>query len=394
MAAALGAPIPFLDKLSPGMMPEAIAQDFAEGNLPGKRGVRVLADRPVNAETPVTLLDDDITSNERHFVRNNGLVPERALTRDLTGWTLTIDGEVRNPRQFTLGELKSSFRVYERNLVLECGGNGRAGYNPPTQGNQWTLGAVGCARYTGVLLKDVLSSPGLKTSAVYIGYYGEDPHLSRDPKKQAISRGVPIAKAMDGHCMLVWDMNGQPLPPLHGFPLRLICPGWPASTGGKWLNRIWVRNQVHDGEKMTGGSYRMPRHPIAPGSEVKPEDLDIIEEMPVKSIITTPGTGIETPQARALALRGHAWSGHGEVKAMHVSIDFGATWLPARLKKPVNAYAWQRWEADVKFPTQGYYEVWARATDTKGNMQPMVVPGWNPHGYLNNAMQRIAIKAV
>ncbi len=392
LAAALGAPIPFAGKLLPGMFPEAIAQDFAEGALTGKLGVRVLSDRPVNAETPVTLLDDDITSNERHFVRNNGLVPERAINRDLTGWSLTIDGEVRTPQQLTLGDLKGRFRVHERALVLECGGNGRAGYNPPAKGNQWTLGAVGCAKYTGVLLKDVLNAAGVKSSAVFVAYYGEDPHLSRDPSKQAISRGVPLAKAMDGHCMLAWDMNGHPLPPLHGFPLRLVCPGWAASTSGKWLTRLWVRDQVHDGEKMTGTSYRMPRHPVAPGTEVNPNAMDIIEEMPVKSIITSPGTGIVTSVHAALPLRGHAWSGHGDVKAMHVSIDFGSTWQPARLRKPVNPYAWQRWEVDVRFPSAGYYEVWARATDVKGQMQPMVVPGWNPGGYLNNAMQRIAVK--
>jgi DMSO/TMAO reductase YedYZ molybdopterin-dependent catalytic subunit len=392
LVAALGAPVPFIDQLAPGIMPEALAQEV--GGIKGKRGVRVMNDRPVNAETPVTLLDDDITPNERHFVRNNGIVPDRAWKQDLRGWSLQIDGEVRRELKFSMSELKSCFKKVKKALLIECGGNGRAGYNPPAKGNQWTLGAVGCAEYEGVRLRDVLDAAGVKDSAVYIGYYGEDLHLSRDPDKEPISRGVPIAKALDEHTILAWQMNGEPLPAYHGFPLRLICPGWPASTGGKWLKRIWVRDQVHDGTKMTGTAYRVPRHPVAPGTVVPDEDMEIIHEMPVKSIITRPGTGITNPLAATLQLRGHAWSGWGEVKAMHVSIDFGATWISAELKAPRNAYAWQRWNAAVKFPKQGYYEVWARATDNRGRMQPMLVPGWNPKGYLNNAMQRIAVKVV
>jgi len=393
LAAALGGAIPFADNLPPGVWPEALAQDFASGALKGKRGLRVLNDRPVNAETPVTLLDDEITPNERHFIRNNGIIPERAWRQDLSGWALTIDGEVRKALELSMADLRKRYRSVTRALVIECGGNGRAGFHPPAKGNQWTLGAVGCAEYTGVRLRDVLADAGVKQSAVYIGYYGEDLHLSRDPAKQPISRGVPIAKAMDEHTLLVWEMNGEPLPAYHGFPLRLVCPGWPGSTSGKWLKRIWVRDRVHDGVKMTGTSYRVPRYPVAPGTEVPEEDMEIIEEMPVKSIITRPGTGIETRQSEPLRLRGHAWSGHGDVTAMHVSIDFGATWIAARLKRPRNKYAWQHWEATVRFPRKGYYEVWARATDHRGHMQPMVVPGWNPKGYLNNAMQRIAVKA-
>lgn len=394
LAAALGGAIPYADNLMPGVFPEALAQGFAGGALPGKRGLRVLNDRPVNAETPVTLLDDEITPSERHFIRNNGIIPDRAWNQNLKDWSLTIDGEVRQTLKLAMTDLQKRYPQVTRALVIECGGNGRAGYHPPAKGNQWTLGAVGCSEYTGVRLKDVLEDAGIKKSAVYLGYYGEDLHLSRDPNKQPISRGVPIAKALDEHTLLVWAMNGKPLPAYHGFPLRLVCPGWPGSTSGKWLRRIWVRDQVHDGVKMTGTSYRVPRHPVAPGTEVPEEEMEIIEEMPVKSLITRPGTGIETPQSASLKLRGHAWSGYGDVKAMHVSIDFGATWIAAKLKRPRNKYAWQRWEAAARFPKKGYYEVWARATDVRGHMQPMVVPGWNPKGYLNNAMQRIAVKAV
>ena len=387
--AALGAPVPFLRNLAP----TAVAQT-ATDPIPGKRGLRILSDRPVVAESPVTLLDDDITPTERHFVRNNGHLPERAEKRDLAGWSLTIDGEVDRPLKLTLAELQREFTAVSRALVLECAGNGRAAFNPPASGNQWTLGGVGCAMYLGVRLGDVLRRAGVKKSAVYLAFESEDTHLSRQPGKQAISRGVPIAKALDEHTLLVWEMNGEPLPALHGWPLRLICPGWPASTSGKWLKRLWVRDRVHDGEKMMGHSYRLPKFPVPPGTKVDAADMAIIEEIPVKSIVTLPATGTEIPVAKAVALRGQAWSGSGDVKAMHVSYDFGATWVEARLKAPRNPYAWQRWEVELKLPVKGHYEIWARATDRKGRMQPMLVPGWNPEGYCNNAMQRIALKAV
>lgn len=387
-AAALGASI------SSALVGTAHAQTAAgHVEITGKRGLRILSDRPLNAETPVTLLDAEITPTEHHFVRNNGHVPERAVKRDATGWKLTVDGELRQPLALSLAALQRNFPQHTRALVLECAGNGRAGFTPPASGNQWTLGGVGCALYTGVLLKDVLQSAGVKPSAVFVAYVAEDPHLSQAPGKDAISRGVPIAKALDEHTMLAWEMNGEPLPAVHGWPLRLICPGWPASTSGKWLKRLWVRDREHDGTKMTGHSYRLPKFPVAPGTDVPADEMNIIEELPVKSIITTPASGLEVVAQRAFSLRGHAWSGFGDVTAVDVSFDFGARWTSCTLNKPRNRYAWQRWNVQLQLPGKGYYEIWARATDHTGRMQPMVVPGWNPEGYCNNAMQRIGVRA-
>jgi len=364
----------------------SFADPLDDLTIPGKNGLRVLNNRPLNAETPPHLLDDVITPNDRHFVRNNGLVPEI----DKTGWTLTVDGEVHNPLVLTLEQLKR-FKQYTYALQIECGGNGRAGYTPPAKGNQWTYGAIGCATYTGVRMKDVLQSAGLKSSAVYTGYYGGDPHLSGDPNKIPISRGTPISKAMDEHTLIVWEMNGQPLPALHGFPLRVVTPGWPGSTSIKWLKRIYVRDREHDGPKMTGYAYRVPRYPVSPGTHVPREDMKIIESLPVKSLITFPKSRLNWNLKKSLLVRGHAWAGDRSVKAMHVSIDFGANWLAASLAPPVNRFAWQNWNTAIDFPGKGYYEIWARATDSAGEMQPMVVPGWNPKGYLNNAMHRIAV---
>jgi DMSO/TMAO reductase YedYZ molybdopterin-dependent catalytic subunit len=184
------------------------------------------------------------------FVRNNGNPPENI---DIKSWTLTIEGEsAKTKKTFTLEQLKKQFKQYTYQIQLECGGNGRSGFVPQASGNQWSEGAINCAEWTGVRLKDVLNSVGIKDDAVYIGYFGKDTHLSGDPKKVTISRGVPIKKALEDESLLAWAVNGQEIPLMHGYPLRLILGGWPASVSGKWLEKIVVRNKVHDGEKWMG----------------------------------------------------------------------------------------------------------------------------------------------
>lgn len=394
MAAAVGTRIVFSDRMPAGLIPAALAQSEEPFSIPGKDGLVYLNDRPVNAETPAHLLDDDVTPGSRLFIRNNGH-PPALETIDPAKWTLRIEGEsCKNPRTFTLPELKDQFEQHTYQLTIECGGNGRSEFNPPATGNQWTVGAVGCPNWTGVRLRDVLEACGIGDDAVYIGYYGADTHLSGDPAKDPISRGVPMRKALEDETLLAFAMNGEDLPWMNGHPLRIICGGWPASTCGKWIERIVIRNQVHDGTKMTGTSYRVPKHPVQPGTEVPEEDFEIIESMPVKSLVTFPKSGLSHPQSGELALRGHAWAGDLAVTEVSVSIDFGATWQKAALKAPVNRLAWQHWTTRVRFPEIGYYEVWARATDSEGRSQPMVVPGWNPKGYLNNACHRIAVQAV
>ena len=389
MAAALGGYIPFHRNMPAGFIPAAMAEEpFV---IEGKDGLTILNDRPVNAECPAHLLDDEVTPTNRLFVRNNGIPPS---SMDPDSWTLTIDGEVDQPMELTIAELKDKFDVVTRQLQLECGGNGRSFFDPKARGNQWTVGAVGACNWTGVRLADVLNAAGVKDSAVYTAHYGADTHLSGDPEKLPISRGVPIAKALNPHNLIAFEQNGQPIHPMNGAPLRLVVPGWPGSCSHKWLTRIQLRDQVHDGAKMTGKSYRVPEYPVAPGEEVPEEDFKIIESMPVKSLITYPQSGIELPASEpVLEVRGHAWAGDNWVTGVDLSIDFGATWIKTNLRKPANPYAWQHFAAELKFPMKGYYEVWARATDDQGRTQPFAI-AWNPKGYLNNSMHRIALRVV
>lgn len=394
MSAAIGASIPFARFMPGGLIPAAFAETDASFELAGKAGLTVLNDRPVNIETPAHLLNDRITPVKKLFVRNNG-VPPNVAGMDADTWELELTGEsCVTPKKYTLAELKSRFDQHTLQLQLECGGNGRSEYYPPAIGNQWTTGAIGCPEWTGVRLRDVLEDCGIRDNAVYVAYEGADLHLSGDPIKRPISRGVPVAKAMEKESLLVFAVNGEPLPLLHGFPLRLVCSGWPASVSGKWVNRIMIRDRVHDGEKMLGQSYRVPCHPVAPGAEVADEDMCIIESMPVKSLITFPRSGVTQALGDPFEVRGHAWAGDRDVRRLFTSIDFGATWQRADLERPANRFAWQHFRQKIAFPETGYYEVWARAEDSEGRSQPMVLPAWNPHGYLNNACHRIAVQTV
>ena len=353
-----------------------------------------MSERPLNAETPAHLLDDAVTPVSRMFVRNNGIPPDtRAI--DPLDWALEVSGEAcERPMRLTVRDLKTIYDHVTLKLQLECGGNGRAEYHPPVSGNPWTTGAVACPEWTGVRLRDVLDSCGVARNAVYVAYESADTHLSGDPARHPISRGVPVAKALEPESMIAWAMNGEALAPLHGFPLRLVIGGWPGSVSGKWLTRILVRDRVHDGAKMGGQSYRVPCNPVAPGATVPDEDMCIIGSMPVKSLITFPESGACRPISEPITVRGHAWAGDRAVRDVFTSVDYGATWQRTALEPPANRLAWQQWSTWISPSRAGYYEVWARAVDDEGVSQPVVMPAWNPRGYLNNACHRIALEVV
>ncbi len=402
MGAAVGGAIPFGSNMPGGLIPAAFAQDKPAAapaapkgpqplNFPGKDPKLVLlGDRPLVAETPESLLNDATTPIDKFFIRNNGQVPEEAKNPE--AWKIVVDGEVNKKLEITLGELKKKFKPVSQFMVMECGGNGRSFFTPQARGNQWTNGGAGCAEWTGVRLVDVLKAAGVKSSAVFSGHYGADPHLSGDTSKPALSRGVPIKKLMDPNNLIVWNMNGKPLMNIHGGPVRLIVPGWPGSVSAKWLTRIWVRDKIHDGQGMGGTSYRVTIKPMVPGDKADDKNFRDLESMPVRSIITNPANGSKLAAGtRKLDLRGAAWAGDNIVRSVEISTDYGASWKATKLGEPRNRYDWQRWTGSVSFPSDGYYEIWARATDSRGIHQPHVAGNWNPQGYGANPMHRIAV---
>jgi DMSO/TMAO reductase YedYZ molybdopterin-dependent catalytic subunit len=354
-----------------------------------KLRLRLIEDVALNAEAYPARLDEPLTPVSSFFIRNNGVMPQIAGDA-AKSWVLAIDGEVSRPGSFTLDKLKSSFEVVTQTAVLECAGNGRAGFSPPTDGLQWTDGAVGCARWTGVRLRDVLLASAIRDSAVYTGHYSPDV-MADGSGKPALSRGLPIAKAMAPETLLCFAMNDEPLQPLHGAPLRIVAPGFPGSAWQKWLNRIWVRDREHDGEKMTGTNYRLPRHPVAPGAKPDAGDFAVIVDMPVKSLITAPAEGASLRLGQDFEVRGFAWSGHVPVASVEVSADGGRTWRKAELERQGDPFAWRRFRAAVRPAAAGAAILMARAADEAGRIQPLDSAPWNPRGYCNNAVHRVQV---
>jgi DMSO/TMAO reductase YedYZ molybdopterin-dependent catalytic subunit len=359
--------------------------------MEGKGELLLLGERPLVAETPEHLLDEPVTSARNMFIRNNGQTPA-PFTGDHDAWRFTLDGEVNTPLSLTVGELRARFPVVTRQLQMECGGNGRAAFSPQTRGNQWGNGAISNAEWTGVRLRDVLQAAGVKPSATFTAHYGADPHLSGATDRQAINRGMRLDKAMDEDTLLAFRMNGEAIPPINGAPLRMVTPGWPGSLSQKWLTRIQIRDVVHDGAGMGGTSYRLPVQPIVPGSTHDGSGFAEMESMPVRSILSSHAHGTRLPAGtRTLDLRGAAWAGDLSVRAVHASTDFGASWQEMQVAAPANRHAWQRWTGRVALPADGYYEVWYRATDSQGRMQPHAAPNWNPQGYGANVVSRVAV---
>ncbi|QKT03158.1 sulfite oxidase [Ectothiorhodospiraceae bacterium 2226] len=377
-----------------GMLPVAMASggeevtdEQAKRVVADKPGINLYAQRPINAEFDAHEMGDAVTPYAKHFVRNNDLVPEEAFAKNLQGWSLTIDGEVHNELKLSLDDLK---RMKTKKVVapIECGGNGRAFFDPPVRGNQWKHGAIGASEWTGVPLRDILRQAGLKNSAVYTGHYGYEPILGDRPR---FSRGIPMDKAMEEHTIVAFQMNGEDIPAVHGWPVRLVVPGWYGSASHKWLNRIWIRDREHDGRGMTGFSYRMPKYPVRPGERPPEEDMVVGGPWPIKSMITSPAPDNTVRAGQSVKVRGHAWAGEDRVTKVEISTDFGLTWRAAKVSRPANKYAWVQFEQDVRLPNRGYYEIWARAHDHRGNMQPIVQP-WNPRGYEGNLVHRVPVE--
>jgi sulfite oxidase len=356
-----------------------------------KPRLRLLDDPAVNAEADPPDLDTPATPVEHFFVRNNGDLPAiDAAAAD--NWTLDVTGEIDRPLSLTLRELKQRFEVVSVTAVLECAGNGRAFYAPAVSGAQWTRGAVGCARWTGIRMADLLRAAGLRAGAVHTAHHSPDRQIGR-PDRPALSRGIPIEKALAPETLLAFAMNDAPLHALHGAPLRVVVPGYPGSAWQKWLTRLDIRDREHDGEKMTGTDYRLPLDPIGPGDPVDPARFAVITDIPVKSLITAPAEGFRHPAGVPLDVSGFAWSGHVPLAHVEISADDGATWQACRLEEAADRFAWRRFRATVS-PAPGPVTLVARAHDTDGRAQPLGTAPWNPRGYANNGAHRVGGRIV
>ena len=351
-----------------------------------KRDLLTRSARPEDLEMPLSGFADYITPIDRFFVRTHVAVP----TVNLALWRLNVEGEVTAPLTLTMQEVKGLPSV-ELMAVAECAGNGRRFYDPPVPGVQWGNGAVGNGRWRGVRLPDVLRKAGIKASAREVLLNGADVPFGTMPD---FERSIPIKKALDANTLLAYEMNGEPLPVKHGFPLRAIVPGWAGDSWTKWVTSIRVLDREYEGFWMKR-AYRHPGKPVVPGTPIEPERMQPVTSLRVKSVIAAPADGAFLLVGAPVVIRGAAWSGDaGPVEAVDVSVDGGRRWRPATLHRDQRTrFGWRQWEFEWTPSQDAYYTLLARARDTAGNIQPLDQE-WNPSGYGWNVVPRTRINVV
>ena len=340
---------------------QATARGWAAGKDP-----RLVPYGETNLGTPLDLVDDLLVPNSLFFVRSNYLVPRI----DAASWRLHVGGLVARPLALSLADLRA---LPQRTLVafLECSGNSRTRFLPVAEGTTWQNDAVGNAEWQGVPLAAVLDLAGFRPEAVDVVCQGGD--------DLAMRRGLPLRAALDPDTLLVWRMNGEDLPVAHGGPVRLLVPGWGGIASTKWLVGLELIDRPFD------GFWNAVQYVLYAPSD---EALGRVEEMPVKSVIARPGPDARLVSGEVL-VSGYAWSGHGAIEQVDVSVDGGATYAAAEIIDEAGPRSWvrfaYRWQA-----RPGPARLRARATDRAGQTQPETVP-WNAKGYLMNAIHEVPV---
>lgn len=352
-------------------MPGA-AQDLT---FPGKRPLLVHNDFPEDLESLPEYFDQWLTPIESFFVRQH--LPRPKI--DLAAYRLEAAG-----KSFTLDDLRKLPQI-KVPATLECAGNGRGYFQPRMPGLQWKKGAVGNAEWRGPRVADLLKKAGAPATAKWGSFDGGDVPVGKTPD---FIRSIPMRKLLHESTIVALEMNGRPLPEIHGGPARLIVPGWDGASWVKWVTRLTVDDQPDAGFYFAT-AYRYPKNPVTPGTAAKPEDMEVIEGMAVKSIFARPLDNAKLKPG-ANRLQGVAWAGEHRIVRVEVSTDGGAKWQDARLGTENFAFAWRLWQFEWNATRPGHHVLMSRATDSAGRMQP-IQPVWNPSGYLWNAVDRISV---
>lgn len=344
-----------------------------------KKKMRVMTEQPRNAETPVEGLRSWITANDLFFDRNQGQIPEAPMALDQ--WQLEVTGEVKKPLIFSFDEILQMPKDIIAN-TLECSGNGRSLLTEKASGNPWTIGGVGNAVYGGTLLRNVFDQTRLLDSAHHVAFEGFDESMGR--AKIKFIRSIPLEKALDS-TLLAYEMNGEPLPLKHGYPLRALALGWTGANCVKWLKKITVL------EKPAQGFFMDRVYRIFQKGEDRQKGA-IATTIPLKSIITHPLSSVEYAPGR-INILGAAYGGERRVEKVEVSTDNGHSWHLANFIGPDEPYAWRQWQYIWEVKQKGDYTIMARAFDTDGNSQPMNAK-WNVLGYMNNGIHEHRVSVV
>ncbi|WP_297913274.1 molybdopterin-dependent oxidoreductase [Thiomonas sp.] len=357
--------------------------------FPGKGEMVLQRTRPPLLETPFSVYDKGVfTPVDQFYVRWHWAgVP---TTVDAATHTVTVSGHVNNQVRFTLAELMHGFQHVELAAVNQCSGNSRGFFEPRVPGGEWGNGAMGNARWVGVRLRDVLDAAGVKPGAVQVQFEGADRPVV--PTAPNLKKSLSVDHARDGEVMIAWQMNGQSLPLLNGFPFRLVVPGWYATYWTKALQHIRVLDH-EDTNFWMHPAYTIPDN--WPQANMTPGQKGVkfvpINRMVPRSFFTNLADAAKVPAGRALAVRGIAFGGAAGVRAVQLSGDGGRSWRPARLGHDYGRYSFRQWSTQLQL-ARGQHTLMVRCTNTDGLRQPMT-PNWNPGGFMRNVVESVTVTA-
>lgn len=356
---------------------------------PQKAPLILLTDRPVQLETPRHYFRTAFTPNEAFYVRWH--LPEIPNRVDLASWRLKIEGNVNQPLELTFGDLLEKFKPVSIAAVNQCSGNSRSRLQPRAAGGQWGNGAMGNANWTGVPLRELLDAAGVKSGSVQAQFQGlEGGPGPKGLGSSAFLKSLDLSNPVLDEAVVAYLMNGEPLPLLNGFPVRLVVPGYFATYWMKGLSWIRLLDKPDETFWMKSG-YRVPD---TPRGNTTPEEMKSgavktvpISRMPVRSFLISPDGSSKLLAGLRVELKGIAFSGYGGVRKVEISEDDGKSWREAQLGEDHGPYSFRTWESAWTSKAPGKYMVAVRATDEKGNVQPDEGV-WNPGGYLWNKMER------
>jgi DMSO/TMAO reductase YedYZ molybdopterin-dependent catalytic subunit len=356
--------------------------------FPQKAAMILQRTRPPLLETPFEVFDRGVfTPNDSFYVRWHWAVIPTDV--DVDAFRLSVRGHVDNELSMTLRDIVDGLPRVELAAVNQCSGNSRGYTEPSVAGAQWSNGAMGNARWMGVRLKDVLDRAGVKAGARQVRFAGMDePVVEEAPK---FMKSLAIDHARDGEVMIAYGMNGEQLPLLNGFPLRLVVPGWYSTYWVKMLNRIEVL-EAPDDNFWTKSAYLIPD---TPGADMKPGQAGVkmvpINRMVPRSFVTNLANGAMLKAGVTTLLRGIAFGGSTGVQSVEISLDGGARWLPTTLGRDEGKYSFRQWQTEF-VPAAGALSVMVRCTNSDGLVQPVAL-NWNPSGFMHNAIETLHVRA-
>lgn len=351
---------------------------------PEKKEMLLLTDRPPQLETPLKIFRQDITPNEYFFVRWH--LSQLPTKIDIDTFRLRISGAVDHPLELSMNDLKTKFTADSVIALAICAGNSRSTFSPRVPGGQWRNGAMGNALWKGVRVKDILAAAGVKSGAIEVTFQGLDKGAL--PDVPVFVKSLWLNRATDGEVLVAYEMNGQPLPMLNGYPLKLVVPGWYATYWVSSLASINVRTDTFKGFWMSA-AYRVP----VTGPDERPDSLakttTPITAINLHSIFVEPDTSERVVAGKPCQVEGLAFNDGSGIQKVELSTDDGKTWLATNLNPELGKYSWRRWKYDWTPAAKGIYHLKVRATDKKGHTQ--AEKQWNRSGYARGFIESLEV---